>query len=193
MPKCDFSKVALATLQENTHGKVISISNFIEITLWHGSSPVNLLHILRTSFPKNISGRRLLTDCYFQQEQIFTQYNLLDLLKKVYNNWDFCASNHPPLNGIGWISKDVRNILHFYALVTETTTSAPLQIGCLSMSISSTTICRLIKGSIGYDQTRSLLKQSRNSSFWIISETFSPLNYQSLLARFFEALCKSLI
>ena len=51
MPKYDFSKVALATSQENTHGEVISISNFIEITLWHGSSPVNLLHILRTSFP----------------------------------------------------------------------------------------------------------------------------------------------
>ena len=42
---------------------VISIklqSNFIEITLWHGCSPVNLLHILRTPFPKNTSGRLLL-------------------------------------------------------------------------------------------------------------------------------------
>ena len=26
--------------------------NFIEITLWHGCSPVNLLPICRTSFPK---------------------------------------------------------------------------------------------------------------------------------------------
>ena len=31
-------------------------SSFIEITLWHGCSPVNLLHIFRTPFPKNISG-----------------------------------------------------------------------------------------------------------------------------------------
>ena len=31
-------------------------SNFIEITLWHGSSPVNLLHIFRTPFSKNTSG-----------------------------------------------------------------------------------------------------------------------------------------
>ena len=35
--------------------------NFIEITLWHGCSPVNLLHILRTPFTKNTSGRLLLS------------------------------------------------------------------------------------------------------------------------------------
>ena len=40
--KCDFSKVA---------------SNFIEIAFQHGCSPVNLLHIFRTHFPKNTSGR----------------------------------------------------------------------------------------------------------------------------------------
>ena len=45
MPKCDFNKVA---------------SNFIEITLWHGCSPVSLLHIFRTPFPKNTSGWLLL-------------------------------------------------------------------------------------------------------------------------------------
>ena len=42
---------------------VISIkllSNFIEITLWHGCSPVNLLYIFRTPFTKNTSGRLLL-------------------------------------------------------------------------------------------------------------------------------------
>ena len=42
MPKCDFNKVA---------------SKFIEIALRHGFSPVNLLHIFRTPFPKNASGR----------------------------------------------------------------------------------------------------------------------------------------
>ena len=31
------------------------------ITLWHRFSPVNLLHIFRTPFPKNTSGRLLLT------------------------------------------------------------------------------------------------------------------------------------
>ena len=42
---------------------VISIKllrNFIEITLQHGCSPVNLLHIFRTAFIKNTSGRLLL-------------------------------------------------------------------------------------------------------------------------------------
>ena len=40
MPKCNFNKVALA--------------------LWHRCSLVNLLHIFRTPFPKNISERLLL-------------------------------------------------------------------------------------------------------------------------------------
>ena len=35
-------------------------SNFIEITLRHGCSPVNLLHIFRTPFSKNTFGRLLL-------------------------------------------------------------------------------------------------------------------------------------
>ena len=36
-------------------------SNFIEITLRHRCSPVNLLHIFRTPFSKNTSGRLLLS------------------------------------------------------------------------------------------------------------------------------------
>ena len=35
-------------------------SNFIEILLRHGCSPVNLLHIFRTAFPKNTSEGLLL-------------------------------------------------------------------------------------------------------------------------------------
>ena len=34
--------------------------NFSEIALRHGCSPVNVLHIFRTPFPKNTSGRLLL-------------------------------------------------------------------------------------------------------------------------------------
>ena len=37
-------------------------SNFIEIKLWHGCSPVNLLHIFRISFPMNTSGGLLQTN-----------------------------------------------------------------------------------------------------------------------------------
>ena len=36
-------------------------SNFIEITLRHGLSPVNLLHTFKTRFPRNTSGRLLLS------------------------------------------------------------------------------------------------------------------------------------
>ena len=50
MPKCDFNKVAL---------------QFFEITLWHGCSLVNLLHIFRTRFVKNTSGRLLLEDTVY--------------------------------------------------------------------------------------------------------------------------------
>ena len=35
-------------------------SNFIKITLWHGCSLVNLLHLLRTPFPENNTGGLLL-------------------------------------------------------------------------------------------------------------------------------------
>ena len=47
MPKCDFNKVAL---------------HFIEITLRHGYSHVNLLYIFRTPFLKNTSRWLLLTN-----------------------------------------------------------------------------------------------------------------------------------
>ena len=44
MPKCDFIE-----------------NNFIEITLRHGCSPVDLLHIFRTPFPRNTFEWLLLT------------------------------------------------------------------------------------------------------------------------------------
>ena len=40
--------------------RVISIKLHIEFTLWHGCSPVILLHIFRTYFPKNTSRKLLL-------------------------------------------------------------------------------------------------------------------------------------
>ena len=51
--------------REHPCRSVISIklqSNFNEITLRHGCSLVNLLHIFRVPFLKNISGRLLLQD-----------------------------------------------------------------------------------------------------------------------------------
>ena len=50
-------------IYRSPYRSVVSIqllSKFIEITLRHGCFPVNLLHIFRTLFSKNTSGRRLL-------------------------------------------------------------------------------------------------------------------------------------
>ena len=49
---------------EHPYRSAISIkllNNFFEITLWHGCSPVKLLHIFKRPFLKNTSGRLLLT------------------------------------------------------------------------------------------------------------------------------------
>ena len=62
MPKCYFNKAT---------------SNFIEITLRHGCSPVNLLHIFRTPFAKNTSGRLLLT---------LQRYLLTSLFPRILND-----------------------------------------------------------------------------------------------------------
>ena len=40
------------------------LCNFIEISLWYGCSPVNLLRIFGTTFPKNTSRQLLLTYCW---------------------------------------------------------------------------------------------------------------------------------
>ena len=48
---------------EHSYQSLVSIKllcNFIEITLWHGCSPENLLHIFWTPFPKITFGRLLL-------------------------------------------------------------------------------------------------------------------------------------
>ena len=67
MPKRDLNKVA---------------SNFVGLALRHGCSPVNLLHIFRTPFLKNISGQLLLnvvsrninSDILKQSSSIYTLY-----------------------------------------------------------------------------------------------------------------------
>ena len=67
---------------------VISIKllcNFIEIILWHGWSPINMLDIFRTPFPRNTSGWLLL---YFWNTVSFFYRNsaastlILNLLHK---------------------------------------------------------------------------------------------------------------
>ena len=58
MPKCVFNKVA---------------KQLIEIKLWYGCYPVNLLHIFEIPFPKNTSGRLLLYHSYLNNS--FTHFN----------------------------------------------------------------------------------------------------------------------
>ena len=60
-------KVCSKFTGEHSCLSVISInlqSNFIEITLRHQCSPVNLLHVFRTPFRKNTSGCLLLHDWF---------------------------------------------------------------------------------------------------------------------------------
>ena len=56
-------KICSKFTRAHPYRSVISIklqSNFIEIILRHGCSPVHLLHVFRTPFSKNISGHLLL-------------------------------------------------------------------------------------------------------------------------------------
>ena len=59
----DVQKICSKFTGERPCRSVISIKlqSFIEIAIRNGCSPVNLLHIFRTAFPKNTSGWLLLT------------------------------------------------------------------------------------------------------------------------------------
>ena len=73
MPKCDFNKVA---------------SNFTEIALRHGCSPVNLLYIFRTSFPRNTSGWQFLTViCIHSKLLIISTFDKDFDLKNTSSRW----------------------------------------------------------------------------------------------------------
>ena len=83
MPKCDFSKVALATRLQ---------SHFIEITLRHWFSPANLLYIFRTPFYKNTYGGLLL---YWAKYTVMPlgicQTTIMEIFGKIFNNWILLA------------------------------------------------------------------------------------------------------
>ena len=82
MLKCDFNKVAN-----------------IEIVLWHGCSLVNLLHIFRTFFPKNISDGLLLVSPW-QSNCAFNGINYyLPLISRAGMN--LCSMKHLNLKHFG--------------------------------------------------------------------------------------------
>ena len=59
-----FLKIYSKFTGEHPCWSVISLlGNFIEIILWHGCFPVNLLHIFRTNFPENTYSWLLLELC----------------------------------------------------------------------------------------------------------------------------------
>ena len=74
----DFLKICSKFTGEHPCRSVISIklqSNFIEIALRHGCSPVSLLYIFRTPFPRNTSGWLLLNIIkdHFNNDDRFTR------------------------------------------------------------------------------------------------------------------------
>ena len=78
-------KICCKFTGEHPCRNVISIklqSSFIEIALRHGCSPVNLLHIFRTPFPRNTSGWLLLIPVQILKENVnFSRY-----MSIFYNN-----------------------------------------------------------------------------------------------------------
>ena len=70
MPKCDFS----LKLQ----------SNFIEIALRYGCSPVNLLHIFRAPFLKNTSGGLLLKILHYTKKLLLKNPFFMFLTKFIF-------------------------------------------------------------------------------------------------------------
>ena len=74
----------------------IKLCNFIEIALWHGCYPVNLLHILRASFPRKTSGhgcfcilQTLLYKKMFSELCFILMHNALFGLVKMINKAQF--------------------------------------------------------------------------------------------------------
>ena len=78
----------------NSWGKLLC--NFIEITFWHGCSPVNLLHICRSPFYKNSSGGLPLH--IFKSQVLLAKQNGEENLEKKSNQWG--ALRNSVLNGI---------------------------------------------------------------------------------------------
>ena len=58
-------------------------SNFIEITLWHGCSLINLLHILRTPFLKKHLWMAASTACI--KNRVYNNFDLLSCLQLLPN------------------------------------------------------------------------------------------------------------
>ena len=94
MPKCDFNKVEKPALESLFSKETpTQVCNFIEIALWHGRSPINLLHIFRTPFTKNAFGR-LVLNVYSAEKKIIISIRLSRLELKAddtISSWNWPA------------------------------------------------------------------------------------------------------
>ena len=73
-------------------------SNFIEIALRHGCSPVNLLHVFGTPFPRNKKHLRVTASdfWYFSRSYFALTVNILISERPSWNNfWPELFSAHP--------------------------------------------------------------------------------------------------
>ena len=84
----------LNSFVKNRAGRPGVLCNFIETTLWHQCSPVSLLHIFRTYFPKNTYGRLLLEKsdslCTFFKKDINGWVSLTSFT--IFNSFLFTAA-----------------------------------------------------------------------------------------------------
>ena len=68
------------------------LCNFTKIALWHGCSPEDLLHIFRAPFPKNTSGRLLMTvllcDISFLYYHAKISKRILNLDQILWERWN---------------------------------------------------------------------------------------------------------
>ena len=90
-------KICSKFTREHPCQSVISIKvlcNFIEITLWHGCSLVNLLHIFRTSFYKNTCGGLLLTPKNTRFSGAFRGYNMQTLTRDGLKKLNLLQRDH---------------------------------------------------------------------------------------------------
>ena len=81
-------------------------SNFIEITLRQGCSPVNLLHVFRTPFPKNTSGVLLLPRFDFNMA---TAKTIMTKAKKVTKDSPYECTHKMP-----WLFINFLYLLYTY-------------------------------------------------------------------------------
>ena len=97
------------------------LCNFIEITLRHGCSPVNLLHIFRTSFTKNTSGLLLLNQ--IKSEVAFFQVSwklaILIMLASIIRK-NICSRNNFKRICKSQVKSFIENWLDLKILLTVT-------------------------------------------------------------------------